>query len=119
MTCARVQEMLGHADVPTTQLYTHLSNQQLKDVYFEAHPRRCDVDAFRYRTWHALTSLRWSARAPRGRDDSPPARAALAGRTIVDAKVLDPLWCAPRAPEEVEGELRGQRIARSGGGAST
>ena len=34
-----VQEMLGHADLSTTQLYTHLSGEEIKEAYFKAHPR--------------------------------------------------------------------------------
>jgi integrase/recombinase XerD len=34
-----LQEMLGHADLSSTQIYTHLSADRLKETYFRAHPR--------------------------------------------------------------------------------
>ena len=34
-----IQEMMGHADISSTQIYSRMLNHKLKDVYQKAHPR--------------------------------------------------------------------------------
>ncbi len=46
-----VQEMLGHADLATTELYTHVTDRRRREAYFDAHP-------------HARSRLKVSGAAP-------------------------------------------------------
>ena len=39
-----VQELLGHANLATTQIYTHVSKSQAKKVYLAAHPMAKEKD---------------------------------------------------------------------------
>lgn len=37
-----VKELLGHSSLETTQIYTHVSNEHLRQVYLNCHPRSVD-----------------------------------------------------------------------------
>ena len=58
-----VQEMLGHADLATTELYTHVSDRRRRELYFQAHPhaRRRRPKAPEGTTW---SSTRTSPPSP-------------------------------------------------------
>ncbi len=67
-----VQEMLGHANVATTQLYTHVTVDHLREVFLETHPRA--RRAARQRREDGLMPV--ESRSTRSADERPPARRA-------------------------------------------
>src|SRR5579862_8396983 len=68
-----VQEMLGHADLATTELYTHVSDSRRRALYFQAHP-------------HARRGGR-----EKGREDAAPPRNAAPGAGNAGGVADDPV----------------------------
>ena len=53
--------MLGHADISSTQVYSQLVKQQLKDVYQKSHPRAGFSSRFNYIGSEGVPKVFWDA----------------------------------------------------------
>lgn len=55
-----IQEMLGHADISSTQVYSQLVKKQLKDVYQKSHPR-ADFEPLQLYRQRGVPKVFWDA----------------------------------------------------------